>query len=99
MASDRLRDLLRRLFASRREEAGLPSGELRLFLSTMSAATSLAERGAFTEGYDTLVAGLRRAEVLAETRRELWGPGLVLHYRQALERYERRWSVCHSRLA
>jgi hypothetical protein len=97
MATRRQRFSLLRLFTARKREGTgqIPREELERFLATMSAAEELAARGAYVDGYDVLAAGLRQAEGLRTIRQEPWGAELALHYRQALERYERRWSVCH----
>ena len=70
----------------------LPRAELDTLLLTVSKAVELAEEGKAADGYQALLAGLRRAEE-ARDDGEAWGEELVRRWQAALDRYAQRHGI------
>ncbi len=70
----------------------LPTAEINTLLTTVTDALDFATEGAVVDGYHYLLAGLRRAEGIADEG-EPWAPELVARWRQALDSYAARYQV------
>jgi hypothetical protein len=71
----------------------LPDNEVAsFFLLTVGDALDLARDGEAADGYEMLIAGLRRARE-TEADGETWAPELVTRYQDALERFAEMYGV------
>ena len=77
----------------RRGEGGkLTDDEINRLTKATEEADRLAASGLLVDGYMVLVAGRHRAEELRDEDWP-WGQMLVDHWRQACERYAKRYGV------
>jgi hypothetical protein len=70
----------------------LPDHEINTLILTVTEAVDLALAGEIADGYQALLAGLHRAEEIAEEG-EPCAEELVARWRRALDTYAKRWGV------
>lgn len=70
----------------------LPTNEIDTLTMTVTDAIDLAAEGNAADGYTALLAGLQRAEEIAEEGVE-WGPELVERWRTACSNYAKQYGV------
>jgi hypothetical protein len=70
----------------------LPESELNALIRDTADAVNLAVVGEVSDGFEVLVAGLRRAEAMQDL--EPWAGELAASYRRAVDHYCWQYRVC-----